>query len=167
MRRLRFAGTFALLGALVALIYACQPAPPDTRATDERAIRDADTAWLKAAQAKDCAGWVSFFSDDASWLPANAPILTGKQAISGYCSQMVANPGFAISWQATKVEVSRASDLAYAIGTYELTLNDPKGKPVTDRGKWVAVWKKQPNSTWKVAADIFNSDQPLPAPPRR
>jgi ketosteroid isomerase-like protein len=78
---------------------------------------------------------------------------------------MFALPGFAIQWQPTKVEVARSGGLAFAQGTYEMTMTGPQGSPVTDRGKYIDVWKKQADGAWKVVADIFNSDMPLPAPP--
>jgi ketosteroid isomerase-like protein len=80
---------------------------------------------------------------------------------------MVASPGFAVAWKATKAEVAQSGDLAYLIGTYELSVNDYSGKPVTDRGKYSEVWKKQADGNWKVVADMFNSDLPLPTPSRK
>lgn len=161
MQRLYSVGILVFALGLVGFGVACQPqAPPDTRAADEQAIRNMSQEWLKAAQAKDVEGMVAAFADDASALPPNAPIATGKEAIRKVWSEMVENPGFSVSTQVNKVEVSRASDLAYSHGTYELTLSDPQGKPVTDRGKWVAVWEKQPDGSWKCIADIWNSDQP-------
>ncbi|MFQ5927047.1 MAG: YybH family protein [Terriglobia bacterium] len=148
-----------LLAGLVGLGVACQPQPPDTRAADEQAIREADSKWSKATGAKDIEGFLSFLADDASLLPPNAPIATGKEAIREWGSGMMTNPGFAVSWQPTQVEVSRAGDLGYTLGTYELTLNDAEGNPVTERGKYVTVWKKQGDGSWKVVADIFNADQ--------
>ena len=160
--RLAFAGCLALLS----FTLACQPqAPPDTRAADESAVRDLDAQWSKAAAAKDAEGAASYYAEDAAVLPANAPIATGKEAIRGFWKSMVASPGFAVGWKTTKAEVARSGDLAYLIGTYELTVNDAGGKPVNDRGKYVEVWKKQADGKWKVVADIFNSDLPLPAPP--
>ena len=43
-----------------------------------------------------------------------------------------------------------------------MTVNDAKGKPVTDRGKYVEAWKKQADGAWKVVEDIYNSDLPAP-----
>jgi ketosteroid isomerase-like protein len=43
-------------------------------------------------------------------------------------------------------------------------MKDPDGKPMKDRGKFIEVWKKQADGKWKVVADMFNSDIPLPAP---
>jgi ketosteroid isomerase-like protein len=93
-------------------------------------------------------------------LPPNTPIVTGKEAMRAHQSEAFSRPGFAISWQTTKVEVSRSGDLAYSYGPLQTTVDDAEGNPVTDKGKWVTVWKKQPDGTWKVVIDILNSDGP-------
>jgi uncharacterized protein (TIGR02246 family) len=153
--------------AVVLFAAACgQQAPPDTRAADESAIRDLDAQWSKTAAANDVDGTVSYYSDDASVLPPNAPIATGKQAIQAVWASLL-RPGVSVSWQSTNVEVSRSGDLAYAMGVYQETLKNSRGKPVTDHGKYVEVWKKQTDGKWKTVADIFNSDLPLSAPPGR
>jgi len=155
----------ALCGCLALLLLstACNQAPPDTRAADEAAIRDTDAQWAKTAGAHDLEGTVAYYTDDASLLAPNVPIATGSQAIHAAWAGLL-GPGTSISWQATKVEVARSSDLASIMGTYQLTMKDPQGNPVTDKGKFVEVWKKQADGKWKVVADIFNSDVPLPAP---
>ena len=83
-----------------------------------------------------------------------------KQSIRKTWTDMFATPGFSLSWQTTKAEVARSSDIAYSVGTYRMGLDDPKGNPVTDRGKYVTVWRKQPNGNWKAIVDIFNTDLP-------
>lgn len=144
-----------------------RPTPaPDTRAADEAAIRRTDGAWSKAAAAKQLDAAVSYYADDASMLPANAPIATGKDAIRKAWTGLFEMPGLALSWQPSKVEVARSGDLGYSQGTYEMTMNDPKGNPMTDHGKYVVVWKKQADASWKAVADIFNSDLP-PAQPAK
>jgi uncharacterized protein (TIGR02246 family) len=156
---------------LIGLAMACQqpppPSPPDTRAADERAVREADAGWSKASAAKDVEAYVGFLAEDVLVLPPNAPMLTGKESMRKGISEGWATPGFALSWQASKAEASRSGDLAYTVGTYQFTVNNPKGKPVTDRGKYVTVWKKQPDGKWKVAADIYNSDLPAPGTSKR
>ncbi len=148
--------------SLLLLTSACTQQPPDTRAADEAAIRDLDAQWSKAASANDLDGTVAFYSDDATVLPPNAPIATTKAAIRALWTSLLV-PGAAVSWQATKVEVSRSGDLGYLLGTYVVTLKDPQGKPV-DSGKLVEVWKKQPDGKWKCAVDTYNSDLPLATP---
>jgi uncharacterized protein (TIGR02246 family) len=152
---------------LVLLAPGCRQQQPDTRAADERAIREADSAWEAAAGAKELDGYVSYYAPDASTFPPNAPIVTGLEAIRKSMEQAFAIPGFALSGKIAKVEVSRAGDLAYTSGTYQVTVNDANGKPVTDHGKYVTVWKKQSDGKWKAVADIFNSDLPATPPPSK
>jgi uncharacterized protein (TIGR02246 family) len=134
-----------------------------TRETDEAAIRAADAAVLKAAQSRDVAGATANYADDASWLPPNAPLVQGKTAIRNAWSQLLATPGLKIDWQVTKVDVSQAGDMAYTLYKYEMTMNAPSGASIQDTGKDMAVWKKQSDGTWKMVADAFNSDIPLPS----
>jgi ketosteroid isomerase-like protein len=151
--------------ALLALGCSQQaPVPADTRAADEAALRDADIAWSRTSQAKQLDQALAYYADDASTFPPNAPIATGKEAITNLWTQMYQTPGFSLNWQPVKVEVAQSGDLGYTYGTYQLTMNDPAGNPVTDRGKYITVWKKQADGSWKSVADMFNSDLPPPAP---
>lgn len=164
MKQLPRKSLWAACGCLVVLTVACSaPAPVDSRPTEEAAIRKDDDAWLKAIAAKDLDGTVSFYDENASLFVPNAPIATGKAEIRKMWAQLFSVPGFALAPKTLKVEVARSGDLAYAQGTYESTANDAKGAPATDRGKFVVVWKKQADGSWKAMADIFNSDLP-PAP---
>jgi uncharacterized protein (TIGR02246 family) len=160
----RYKAAFCGCVGLLLLALSCAPqTPADTRAADESAIRDLDTQWSKAAAANDLEGTVSYYSDDASMLPPNAPIAVGKQAIRATWTSLLGSGG-SVTWQVSKVEVARSGDLAYLIGVYQVTAKDPQA---TDRGKLVEVWKKQPDGKWKTVADIYNSDLPLPAMPAK
>ena len=154
---------FPILVALFAIAASGCAAKVDVEA-ERSALLDTDTALSEAKAANDVERVFSYYAADASIFPPNATNVTGKEAIRPFLSQLFTIPGFALSWQPKKAEVSRAVDLGYTLGTYELTMNDPEGNPVSDRGKYVTVWKKQADGTWKVVATIWNSDQPPAAP---
>jgi uncharacterized protein (TIGR02246 family) len=150
--------------ALLLVASGCgQATPKDTRAADETAIRSRDAEWANAAASKDVDATVSYYTDDASLLPPNAAIASDKQSIRAAWSSML-GPDTSLTWQATKVDVARSGDLAYIVGVYQMTTNAPGSKPLADRGKFVEVWKKQADGSWKTAVDIFNSDLPVPTP---
>jgi ketosteroid isomerase-like protein len=138
-------------------------AQTDTRAADERTIRETDLAWAKAGAARDLERTLSFLAEDATEMAPNTPAAVGRAAHRKVWGDMFATPGFAMGWQPTKVEASRGGDLGYSVGTYQQTMHDRAGKPVADRGKYVTVWKKQADGTWKAVVDAFNSDLPLHA----
>ncbi len=151
---------------LASLLAGCAPAEaPDTRAADEKAIQELEVAWSKTAGEKNLDAFISYYADDAVALAPNTPIATGPAAIKVEIGKMFAMPGFALSFAGTKVAVARNGDLAYSVGTYSMTVNDPKGAPMTDKGKYMTVFRKNAEGKWKVVGDMFNSDLPMPAPP--
>ena len=57
------------------------------------------------------------------------------------------------------MEVSRGGDLGYTRGTYVLTATDPASKKVaTEKGRFVAVFRKQADGSWKAVQDINNAE---------
>ena len=129
----------------------------------EQTLRDLDAQWSAAAGAKDLDKTVAFYSDDAIAMPPNASAARTKEAIRKLWRDLIASPGFVISWKATKIEVAKSGDLACLSGTYEFAMNDASGKPVNDHGKYVEVWEKQADGKWKCGTDIWNSDLPVSA----
>jgi ketosteroid isomerase-like protein len=135
------AAVFCCSIALLLLGAACsQQQPADTRAAEGDTIRNLDTQWSKTAASKDVEGTIAFYADDASVLPPNGPIVADKKAIRDSWAGLLGSIT-SLSWQPTKVEVARASDIAYTMGTYQLTMNDAQGKPTTDMGKYVVSAK--------------------------
>jgi uncharacterized protein (TIGR02246 family) len=148
--------------ALLSFAFVGTASAADTKI--EQALRDLDAQWSAAAGAKDVDKAVSYYAESAVVMPPNASTATTKESIRSAWKEMLTTPGAAISWKATKVEVAKSGDLAYVSGTYEETMTDASGKPVNDRGKYIEIFKKQADGTWKVVADIWNSDLPASAP---
>lgn len=161
----RRVSTFLFL-LMLAFSIACQSQATDTRAADEATLRKLDDEWSKAVGARDVEKTVSYYSDDAVVMPPNIPTLTGKQPIRALWQSMLESPAFSGGWKATKVDVAQSGDLAYVSGNYEFNETDRSGNAITDRGKYLEVWKKQSDGSWKCVADMFNSDLPTVAPPR-
>jgi uncharacterized protein (TIGR02246 family) len=137
--------------------------PSGTQPT-EQLLRDLDAQWAKAAAAKDVEQTIAYYSDDAIVLPPNAASAMTKEAIRNGWKEMFASPGFVITWQPTRVQVGKSGGVAWVSGTYEMTINGANGKPMNDRGKYLAVWEKQADGNWKCAADMWNSDLAASAP---
>lgn len=148
---------FSCFGLVSLAVVGVAPAA-DTKI--EQALRDLDAQWSKAAVAKDLDKTVSYYATDAVVMPPNAPSATTKEAIRSAWKEMLTSPGAAISWQTTRVVVATSGDLACVSGTYEETIADASGKTVKDNGKYVEIFKKQTDGTWKVIVDIWNSDLP-------
>ena len=135
--------------------------PPDTSAADLKAIKDGEVAWSKDWTSKDLDKIVSHYGDNASVLIPNQPIMNGKDAIRTGLKDMVADKNLLLSFTTSSAEVAKSGDVAYTQGTYSLTATDPRTKkPVTEIGKYVTVYKKQADGSWKAVEDINNADSP-------
>jgi ketosteroid isomerase-like protein len=125
----------------------------------EGGILAADAAWLKVYAAKDLDKSVAFCDEQVSMLVANVPIATGKDAVRKAIADDFASGD--LIWHANKAGVASSGP----VGTYDLKMKSASGKTVLDKGKYLPVWKKHADGTWKV---LFNSDLPcVPNPPAR
>jgi uncharacterized protein (TIGR02246 family) len=138
------------------------PPPPDTRAADVQAVKDIEAAWVKEFNTKDADKVVSYFAEDGSALYPGTAILTGKAAIKAGVAPGLADPNFSMTLQSTRAMASRGGDMVYLQGTYTMTTTNPKTKkPVTDKGKYLTIYMKQADGSWKAVADTYNSDSPM------
>src|ERR1700730_15341586 len=149
---------------LAVLLFGCAqappPAPPDTRAADEKAIRDMETAWVAEFAAKDIDKMLAHYADDGTLLLSNAPTMSGKDAIRAGMKMAIDDPNFALDLKTVKVYVSK-DDLAYSQGTYSYKGTDSKTKKViAETGRYVEVYKKQADGSWKVVEDINSPEAP-------
>ena len=142
--------------AAVCLTTACGPTANVEQ--EREALLQLDREWSQSV--KDVDKFVSFYSADASFHPQGMPVVTGAGPLKEAFTQMSSTPGFALQFSPTKAEVSASGDIGYTVGTYETSVNGPGGAPITEKGKYVAVWKKQADGQWKVVEDIFNADAP-------
>ncbi len=156
-------GFFAASVALSMLLTGCTNSMPDTHDADVTALKDTEAAWVKDAAARDVDKWVAYYTDDASVLLPNQPIFTGKDAVRGAIKPMMSDPNFAVTFAATKVDVAKSGELGYTQGPYSMTVTDPKTKaPTTEKGKYLTVYKKQADGSWKAVEDTFMPDAPPP-----
>ena len=115
-----------------------------------------DDDWSKAAVAKDVERVAWYYDEDAVAYPPNAPAAVGKAAAKKVWEAYFADPTFEISWKTSHAEV--AGELGYTSGTYEDSFKGPDGKTVHEKGKYVCVWRKQKDGSWKAIHDIWNPD---------
>jgi uncharacterized protein (TIGR02246 family) len=163
--KLSFMSLAFCLNILVTVLAGCgttQPPAPvlDTRAQDEAAIRAVAQEWGKAIENKNLDQTLSYYADDAWVYPQNAPVAKTADQRRGVWAAFFAMPGASdMQGDITRVEVARSGDLAVEYGTFAMTVNDKKGKPITETEKYVVTWKKHADGNWKAIADIWNTDK--------
>jgi ketosteroid isomerase-like protein len=151
-------GRLARLAAAALALTACTR-PVDLESEREALLRT-DGEWASVVGSGDVDKIVSYWSDDAILLPPDGPAVVGKQAIRSFVAEAFEVPGFSITWQSNHAVVSADGSLGYTVGTNSITTTGADRRPVTTRGKGVAVWRKEPNGAWRCVVDIWNADAP-------
>ncbi|MFN2432298.1 MAG: DUF4440 domain-containing protein [Gemmatimonadota bacterium] len=132
------------------------PAAGVDRDAEAESIRDIGRRWLAAVAAKDTAFIRNAYAEDARFMAPGAEAATGSEAIVGAWGQLFALPNVSLTFAPSALEVAAAGDMAYEVGTYQLTFDGEEGE-VEDRGSYVVVWEKR-NGEWKAVADIVTSE---------
>ena len=114
--------------------------------------------FMKAAAEHGSPGYMSYYSEDAVEVPNGHAFVNGKAEIAK-AMDFLDSPDNHLTWSPVHAEVAASGDLGYTYGTFEFRSKDKDGKPVSDLGKYVTIWKKQKNGAWKVALDMGNSGQ--------
>ena len=127
---------------------------------EEQAIRETIRRWIEVIDARDPAGTAGFYAEDGVFMVPNVPLARGHDAIRDAWVGLFQAPNLSLKIETGSIEVAKAGDMAYELGTYRLGLDGPQGR-IEDDGKYVVVWKKR-GGRWQAAADIFNSSRPLP-----
>ena len=155
---MRTAVRFAVL-ALTLTMGACAsgPAPEEFTKEDGQAIRQANEDHTAAFNAKDLDKVVGLYSDEAVFMPPNAPLLRGRDPVKDFYGRIVAR-GATLKMEPD--EVNGHGPLAYESGTYEVQYTDGEGS--RDRGKYLRVLRKL-NGNWRVVKMMWSSDLPKPA----
>ena len=146
---------------LLWLAAGCAPGPTPLSEADKATIRANDERFAQAVVAKNWAGLAAMYTADASFMPPNEPVVQGRAAIQSWMSAFPPVSAFSLTPQ----QVDGQDDLAYIRGNYMMTLTPPGAPaPVEDHGKYIVIERKQPDGSWLITDDIFNSDVPQPAP---
>ena len=137
--------------------------PSGNKASDlaqaKTGIQKSNQEFIAAVNARNGAQLVeSFYTDDAIVLPPGQGAIAGKAQIQAFFDGMI-NGGAGNMTLATD-RVERNGDLAVELGRYTMTITPPRGEPIQDRGKYIVVFRLQPDGRWKAQMDIFNSSVP-------
>jgi ketosteroid isomerase-like protein len=151
----------SLLGLLMLLALAsCAPQKPDMVAL-KGVIDEYNSLVTKSMLEGNVSATMSYYADDAVSMPASGPMLKGKEAIQKNSDEMMKSGMKFTAVKFTSSEVGGSGTLAYEIGTYDMSMEIGPTK-IDDNGKYMTLWKKQADGSWKVFSEIWNSSVEAP-----
>lgn len=117
--------------------------------------------FAKALVAKDATAAAHLYTEDASLLPPNEPIISGRENIKNYWQGAI-DAGL-ISASVKTIDASSDGDLGYEIGTFELKFLNPEGDTIIDIGKYTEILKRNSEGKWISLYGMWSNNEPAVA----
>ncbi|UCF19414.1 MAG: nuclear transport factor 2 family protein [Gemmatimonadota bacterium] len=127
----------------------------------DRITRGIEQGMTEAGVSGAWAELADHFTADAYHMPAGEPSVVGRESIRDYLAR---------NWGVLPVtEMTQAIDkldgydgLAYARGTYHITVDDGGSLVIRDRGKFLIIAEKQADGSWQIATSMYSRDTAKP-----
>jgi ketosteroid isomerase-like protein len=127
---------------------------------EKKMLLTTDSAFAKLSVEKGAdSAFYHYLAKEAIQLPAGANPIFGEDKIF----EGMKSPGapYTLDWLPQNGLVSQSGDLGYTWGHYTFSQKDLLGDTVYSYGKYLNVWQKQADGSWKVLVDMGNKS---PAP---
>lgn len=124
------------------------------------ALLAADRAFDSTVAASGLEGWVSFFNDSGRQVNGRGEFVVGKDAIREHMRGTLSDPTTSLRWSPDYAEVSVDGTLGYTFGNWTITGRDSIGTRELGRGRYLTIWRKALDGTWKAEADMGNETRP-------
>lgn len=124
-------------------------------------IKEFDSAWDKL----DLLNAFDKYSEDAIYLVPNSKVLSWEDIKQRYINMAARSDSLRNIRSEIKretIELRIEGDLAYEIVAQTMRSIQPGMDPVTMNGKYLHIWEKQKDGTWKLLIDAFSSSDPIP-----
>lgn len=112
---------------------------------------DLEKRFAKDVLDKGGAGFASWFADDGVALGNGKAPVTGRVAIAKSANWSPRD--YQLTWTPTDAQMSPSGDMGYTWGHFEGRSKDAAGNPITTTGRYITIWRKQPDGSWKVVLD--------------
>lgn len=146
-----------LLLALIALNSSVaqteSPAPPSSLLEVRQAIDKGNAQWIVAWDKADASLIAELFASDGVMLGSNGKLFKSPKQILEHLKPVMEGAGKGVKATVTTAELWLDGDTAYETGTYSYKYQE-KGKPVTEEGRYVTIWKQQSDGSWKIVMDM-------------
>ncbi len=115
---------------------------------------DLEAKFAHATAAGGGAAFASWFAEDAVTLSNGQAPVVGQAAIAAQATWSPKN--YQLTWTPTAGQL--VGDMGYTWGHYEGNAINADGQRSTTTGRYMTIWKKQPNGEWKVVLDTSNTE---------
>ena len=108
------------------------------------------------------AAWVGWFAEDGRMVQPGVGLIQGHSAIAERMVGLDA-PGVSLVWEPDYADIAQSGELGWTTGTFVSEGPAPDGGVARTQGRYVSIWRRQPDGSWRVVMDLGNPTEPAPA----
>ena len=123
------------------------------RAASRRALREVDRELSRASQSRNLDAFTALLDTNTVFVSESGPPARGRQAVRIKWATFFDPAGPSLTWEPYEGEVGSEGDLGYTRGKFLFEGKDRSGQPVTERGEYLSIWRKQPDGAWRLVVD--------------
>jgi ketosteroid isomerase-like protein len=112
---------------------------------------DLEAKFAKDVAERGGAGFAAWFAEDGVALGNGAQPLIGKVAIEKNANWSPKD--YQLTWVPTEALMGPSGDMGYTWGHFEGHAKDAQRNPVVTSGRYITMWRKEPDGSWKVVLD--------------
>lgn len=127
-----------------------KPGKTELFALEARFVRDVAT--------RGGAGFADWFAPDGVLLGNGAVPVVGRVAIARTANWRPEQ--YQLSWTPYDAVMGPSGDVGYTWSHYEGHSRDANGNPVLTSGRFITIWRREPDGSWKVALDAGANEPP-------
>jgi ketosteroid isomerase-like protein len=146
---------------VVLLTAGCRSASTSDPAADRQSIAAVSARFAAAENAGYVEEMLLLFAEDMIIMSPNAPAFSGTDRIAA--TTRAFHEAFAVQVEYRSEEIAAFGDWGFDRGTERFTLT-PKsgGAPISMNGKYLWLYRRQPDGSWKQSRVMWNSSDPVP-----
>jgi ketosteroid isomerase-like protein len=119
---------------------------------------DLEARFAKDVAERGGAAFADWFAEDGVVLGNGQAPVVGRVAIA---KSVAWSPKvYQLTWTPTDGIMGPSGDIGYTWGHFEGHSKDANGNPVTTTGRFITIWRKQPDGNWKVVLDAGSNEEP-------
>jgi len=134
------------------------PLTDTTVAPGKMILFDLEAKFAKDVAERGGAGFASWFAPDGVLLGNGAAPVIGQVAIAKSTTWLAKD--YQLTWTPADAVMGPSGDIGYTWSHYEGHSKDANGNPVLVSGRFITIWRKQADGSWKVALDAGANDAP-------
>ncbi len=100
--------------------------------------------------------FASFFAEDGVALNNGKPAVLGRANVGAQANWDPKQ--YQLTWTPQGAQMGPSNDMGFTWGHYEGRSTDRNGQPIVTDGRYMTVWKKTADGSWKVALDASSDD---------